>query len=119
MVVVRENNEISTWVRAGSSRTPDEVAIQTWTTPKWRRTDAHMLTCAVALPFPSMASDAADRQQGFTRQLTLVAKTNVLTFAHDLGCFNEVARDYPEVKCDYQHVDACCMAMRPAPSDST
>jgi 3-isopropylmalate dehydrogenase len=51
------------------------------------------------------------------RQLTLVAKTNVLTFAHDLWMrtFHAVASDYPEVKCDYQHVDACCMRMVSSP----
>ena len=50
---------------------------------------------------------------GFTRQLTLVAKTNVLTFAHDLWmrAFSEVSVEYPDIKCDYQHVDACCMRM--------
>src|SRR4029077_17476034 len=43
----------------------------------------------------------------------LVAKTNVLTFAHDLWmrAFTEVAATYPDVKSDYQHVDACCMRM--------
>ena len=42
-----------------------------------------------------------------------MAKTNVLTFAHDLWMrtFTEVSRDYPEIKSDYQHVDACCMWM--------
>ena len=25
--------------------------------------------------------------------------------------FTEVSRDYPEIKSDYQHVDACCMRM--------
>ena len=42
-----------------------------------------------------------------------MAKTNVLTFAHDLWMrtFTEVSRDYPEIKSDYQHVDACCMRM--------
>ena len=47
----------------------------------------------------------------------MVAKTNVLTFAHDLWmrAFDEVAGDYPEIKCDYQHVDACCMRMVAAP----
>src|SRR5262249_8149574 len=29
--------------------------------------------------------------------------------------FNEVARDYPGVKADYQHVDACCMRMVVSP----
>ena len=45
--------------------------------------------------------------------LTLVAKTNVLTFGHDLWwrTFQDVARDYPDVKADYNHVDACCMWM--------
>ena len=47
----------------------------------------------------------------------MVAKTNVLTFAHDLWmrAFDEVGRDYPDIKCDYQHVDACCMRMVVAP----
>ena len=45
--------------------------------------------------------------------MTLVAKTNVLTFAHDLWmrAFTEISRDYPDIKSDYQHVDACCMRM--------
>ena len=43
----------------------------------------------------------------------MVAKTNVLTFAHDLWMrtFDEVAREYPTIKADYNHVDACCMRM--------
>jgi 3-isopropylmalate dehydrogenase len=55
----------------------------------------------------------ADRSAGLVRQVTLVAKTNVLTFAHDLWMrvFTEVSRDYPDIKSDYQHVDACCMRM--------
>ena len=42
-----------------------------------------------------------------------MAKTNVLTFGHDLWqrTFKEVAREYPDVKADYNHVDACCMWM--------
>jgi 3-isopropylmalate dehydrogenase len=46
--------------------------------------------------------------------LTLCAKTNVLTYAHDLWwrAFNEVgAVDFPEVFRDYAHVDATCMWM--------
>jgi 3-isopropylmalate dehydrogenase len=48
------------------------------------------------------------------KTLTLVAKTNVLTYAHDLWdrCFHEVgAADYPDIKRDYAHVDATCMWM--------
>ncbi len=47
------------------------------------------------------------------KHLTLVAKTNVLTYAHDLWwrIFNDMAKEYPEVTIDYNHVDACCMWM--------
>ena len=45
--------------------------------------------------------------------LTLVAKTNVLTYGHDLWwrTFQDVAKEYPDIKPDYNHVDACCMWM--------
>ena len=45
-------------------------------------------------------------------QLTLVSKTNVLTFCGDLWfrAFEEIGdADYPDIKRDYNHVDACCM----------
>ncbi len=47
------------------------------------------------------------------KRLTLVAKTNVLTFGHDLWdrTFREVAEEYSDVEADYNHVDACCMWM--------
>ena len=47
------------------------------------------------------------------KRLTLVAKTNVLTFGHDLWdrTFREVAEEFPDVEADYNHVDACCMWM--------
>ena len=43
--------------------------------------------------------------------LTLVHKTNVLTFAGDLWqrTVNEIASDYPDVTRDYNHVDATCI----------
>jgi 3-isopropylmalate dehydrogenase len=45
------------------------------------------------------------------RHLTLVHKTNVLTFAGDLWqrTFATVAAEYPEVATDYCHVDAACI----------
>ncbi len=45
------------------------------------------------------------------KKLTLCGKTNVLTFAFDLWerTFHEVAKDYPDVKTDYAHVDATTM----------
>jgi len=44
--------------------------------------------------------------------LTLVHKTNVLTFCGDtwFRAFNEIGeKDYSDIKRDYNHVDACCM----------
>lgn len=52
------------------------------------------------------------RKRNAQKMLTLVAKTNVLTYAHDLWwrAFNEIGQaDYPDIKRDYNHVDACCM----------
>src|SRR5579863_1174132 len=50
-------------------------------------------------------------QQRPRRKLTLVHKTNVLTFAGDLWqrTVNAVARDFPAVSVEYQHVDAASM----------
>jgi len=45
------------------------------------------------------------------RHLTLVHKTNVLTYAGDLWqrTFSEVGAEYPQVSTDYNHVDAACI----------
>ena len=45
------------------------------------------------------------------KHLTLVHKTNVLTFAGDLWerTFNEVAAEHPDVATAYNHVDAACI----------
>jgi 3-isopropylmalate dehydrogenase len=45
------------------------------------------------------------------KHLTLVHKTNVLTFAGDLWerAFTEVATEYPDVETAYNHVDAACI----------
>jgi len=47
------------------------------------------------------------------KNLTLVGKTNVLTYAWDLWqrTFDDVAKEYKDVKTDYAHVDATCMWM--------
>ncbi len=52
-------------------------------------------------------------QEGKIAQVTLCGKTNVLTYTFDLWerVFYEVAQEYPEVKTDYNHVDAACMYM--------
>ena len=53
------------------------------------------------------------RARARDKKLTLVAKTNVLTYAHDLWmrAFEQVGADYPDVTREYHHVDACCMYM--------
>jgi 3-isopropylmalate dehydrogenase len=119
LVVVRENNEDLYVGAGGFSRqgTAEEVAIQTSI-----NTRAGVERClrfafdlarqrAKARPFRGLSE--ADRRAGKTGLVTLVAKTNVLTFAGDLWMrtFTEVARDYPEIQADYQHVDACCMRL--------
>ena len=119
MVVVRENNE-DLYVGAGGftrKGTPEEVAIQTSINTRvgvercLRYAFDLARSRAATRPFRGLS--AADRGKGFTGRVTMVAKTNVLTFAHDLWqrAFDEVARDYPEIQPDYQHVDACCMRM--------
>ncbi|MCF7873885.1 MAG: 3-isopropylmalate dehydrogenase [Candidatus Omnitrophica bacterium] len=47
------------------------------------------------------------------KKVTLCGKTNVLTYAFSLWqrVFDKVAKDYPELKTDYAHVDATCMWM--------
>ena len=51
------------------------------------------------------------------RQLTLVHKTNVLTYAGDLWfrTVDALAKEFPDVSVDYQHVDAASMFFVTAP----
>ena len=51
------------------------------------------------------------------RHLTLVHKTNVLTFSGDLWqrTFDEVAADFPDVETAYNHVDAACIYLHDQP----
>ncbi len=51
------------------------------------------------------------QKHGKKKMLTLCGKTNVLTYAFDLWerTFYEVAKEYPDVKTDYAHVDATTM----------
>jgi 3-isopropylmalate dehydrogenase len=102
-VVVRENTE-DMYVGVGGflkKGTPDEVATQTaiYTRKGCER--------CIRWAFEYT------RKRNKKKHLTLVAKTNVLTFGHDLWwrTFQEVASEYPDIKADYNHVDACCMWM--------
>ena len=53
------------------------------------------------------------RRRKDKKLLTLVHKTNVLTYCGDLWhrTFEEVGEEYPDIRKDYNHVDACCMWM--------
>jgi 3-isopropylmalate dehydrogenase len=53
------------------------------------------------------------RRRNKRKFLVLVHKTNVLTYVGEVWfkAFGDVAKEYPDVKTDYNHVDACCMWM--------
>ena len=102
-VVVRENTE-GLYVGAGGTLkkgTPDEVAIQ-----ESINTRKGVERC-IRYAFEYT------RKRNKGMKLTLCGKTNVLTFAWDLWerAFYEVAKEYPDVKPDYAHVDATTMWM--------
>ncbi len=102
-VVVRENTEglycgMGGFLKQG---TPDEVATQLMV-----NTRKGVERC-IRYAFEYC------RRRNKKKQLTLCAKTNVLTYAHDLWdrTFNEVAAEYREITTNYAHVDATCMWM--------
>ncbi len=101
-IVVRENTEGLYCGSGGFLRkgTPDEVAIQ-----EMICTRKGVERCI------RYAFDLAQSRP--RKHLTLCAKTNVLTYAHDLWqrTFDEVATEYPDVETGYAHVDAVCMWM--------
>jgi len=57
------------------------------------------------------AFEICRRRGNKKNRLTLVHKTNVLTFAGGtwFRTFQEVGKEYPDIEKDYNHVDACCM----------
>ena len=97
--VVRENTEGTYAGEGGFLRkgTPHEVATQGSV-----NTRMGVERCV------RFAFDLAGRR---TNRLTLVHKTNVLTFAGDLWhrTVTEVSAEHPEVTWDYNHVDAACI----------
>jgi 3-isopropylmalate dehydrogenase len=58
-----------------------------------------------------------EKQQGYIGKLTLCGKSNVLTYVFDLWerVFKEIGKNYPQIKCDYVHVDAMCIYMIDCP----
>ncbi|MCX8021415.1 MAG: 3-isopropylmalate dehydrogenase [Syntrophorhabdaceae bacterium] len=101
--VVRENTE-GLYAGAGGvikKGTPDEIATQ-----ESINTRKGVERCI------RFAFDLA-RRRNKQNKVTLCGKTNVLTYAFDLWerAFYEVAKEYPDIKTDYAHVDATCMWM--------
>lgn len=106
MVVIRENTEGTYAGEGGLLRkgTPFEIATQGSVNTRYgvERTIRFAFDLAASRP---------------RKHLTLVHKTNVLTFSGDLWhrAFMEVSRDYPDVETAYNHVDAACIYMVEAP----
>ena len=102
MVIVRENTEGLYCGNGGFlyKNTPHEVANQIEVTTR------RGVERAIRYAFEYA------RQFG-RKKVTLVAKTNVLRFAHNLWlrAFEEVKTEYPGIATDYHHVDACTMYM--------
>ena len=103
--VVRENTEGPYAGEGGVHRrgTPYEIATQGSVNTR------HGVERAIRFAF-----ELAMRRR---RHLTMVHKTNVLSFAGDLWdrTFNEVANEYPEVETEYNHCDAACIYMVQSP----
>jgi len=100
--VVRENTE-DLYCGAGGflrKNTPQEVATQ------------EMISTRFGVERCLRWAFEHCRRRKDRNQLTLVHKTNVLTYAGDLWfrAFEEIGEaDYPDVKRDYNHIDAACM----------
>jgi 3-isopropylmalate dehydrogenase len=99
-IVIRENTE-GTYAGEGGflrKNTPHEIATQGSVNTRFG-----VERCV------RYAFDLASKRD--RKHLTLVHKTNVLTFAGDLWerTFNEVATEYPEIETAYNHVDAACI----------
>jgi 3-isopropylmalate dehydrogenase len=102
MVIVRENTEGLYCQNGGFlyKGTKNEVANQIEVTTR------HGVERAIRYAF--------EYAKKFGRKkVTLVAKTNVLRYAHNLWmrAFDEVAKEYSGIENAYDHVDACTMYM--------
>ena len=98
-IVIRENTEGTYAGEGGFLRkgTPHEIATQ-----------GSVNTRMGAERCIRYAFELAEKRR---KHLTLVHKTNVLTFSGDLWerTFNEVAAEHPDVETAYNHVDAACI----------
>src|SRR5438552_13699769 len=102
MIIVRENTEGLYCQNGGFlyKDTPHEVANQIEVTTR------HGVERCIRFAFEYA-------KQFGRKKVTLVAKTNVLRFAHNLWlrAFEAVKADYKGIETDYHHVDACTMYM--------
>lgn len=100
-VVIRENTEGPYVGEGGVLRkgTPNEVATQGSVNTRMGAERAVRYAFELA------------RSRNGRKHVTLVHKTNVLTFAGDLWqrAFDAVAAEYPDVATAYNHVDAACI----------
>ncbi|MBN2210593.1 MAG: 3-isopropylmalate dehydrogenase [Sedimentisphaerales bacterium] len=110
-VVVRENTgDQYTGVGGVTMKgTPQEVAVQTAVYNRFQVDRALKFAFEYARKYGKKT-----RGIGKENTLGLVGKTNVLTYVYDLWerAFHEMGKkEYPEIRRDYYHVDACCMWM--------
>jgi 3-isopropylmalate dehydrogenase len=110
-VVVRENTGgIYTGIGGIQMKdTPHEVAIQTTVYTRFQVERCLRWAFQYAARYGKKARGA-----GAENTLALVGKTNVLTYVFDLWerAFHELgAREFPQIRRDYYHVDAACMWM--------
>jgi 3-isopropylmalate dehydrogenase len=114
-VVVRENTGGVYTGTGGISLkgTPNEVAVQSMVYNR------HQVERCLRWAFEyARRHGRKARGVGDESTLALVGKTNVLTYVYDLWerAFHEIGeKDYPEIRRDYYHVDACCMWMVKSP----
>ena len=105
-VVVREGTEGPYTGNGGAIRvgTPNEVATE--------------VSVNTRFGVERVVRDAFSRAQARRKHLTLIHKTNVLTFAGSLWkrTVDEVAAEFPEVTVDYNHIDAATIYMVTNPS---
>jgi len=105
-IVVRENTGGLYTGHGGVSRkgTPHEIATQIMVY------DRQMVDRCLKYSFELAVQR---KKEGKPGKLTLVNKTNVLTYVADLWyrAFMEMAREYPGIETDYNHIDAACMWM--------
>ena len=119
-VVVRENSG-GAYTGCGGNvmiGTPNEVATQEMIYTRFQverclRYSFDLVRKRHSKKAPWRGLKPEDIKAGKTGQLTLCGKTNVLTYVFGLWerAFHEVAKEYPEIKTDYCHVDATTMWM--------